>query len=557
MELFKLNLRREDDIITARTRAREVARRLGFESRDQVRIATAVSELTRNTVASAGHGSIAFEVEGDTSPQLLVIRVTEHAGGGGEPRTAAMRAEAAAGAAVGVIGARRLMDHFDVIERPDGQVVTVKQVFPRGARLWHEVDLRLLVKTMEQDVRRKPLSVLDELKQQNRELAEALQQLEDRQKELSRLNAELFDTNRGVLALYSELDEKAEHLRNADQLKTRFLSNMSHEFRTPLNSILALTRLLNERVDGELSAEQEKQVGYIRKSALELLELVNDLLDLAKVEAGKTVVRAAEFSVEELFSALRGMLRPLLIQQNVALVFEDAAAMPVLFSDEGKVSQILRNFLSNALKFTEHGEIRVSSELRATEEGEHAVLCVQDTGIGIATQDHERIFEEFTQVEGPLQYRARGTGLGLPLCRKLAQLLGGRVWVQSELGVGSRFYLCHAAALRGRGLQGGDHHRTGGGRTASTGGVAGRGSSRGSGGDRSLPAQHALHAGEHRSRQSCPRAADRTQPGRGGARHRPARRGFLAFSARSQARGRSGGDRLDRGRARQGPGSRR
>ena len=439
MELFKLNLRREDDIITARTRARDVARRLGFESGDQVRIATAVSELTRNTLAGGGHGSIAFEVEGDTSPQLLVIRVIEHAGGASI--TEAMRAEAAAGAAVGVVGARRLMHHFDVMETRDGQVVTVKQVFPRGARLWYESDLRVLVKTMDQDMRRKPLSVLDEVKQQNRELAEALQQLEDRQKELSRLNAELFDTNRGVLALYAELDEKAEHLRNADQLKTRFLSNMSHEFRTPLNSILALTRLLNERVDGDLSIEQEKQVGYIRRSALELLELVNDLLDLAKVEAGKTVVRPAEFRVEELFSALRGMLRPLLIQQNVALVFEDAAHMPVLFSDEGKVSQILRNFLSNALKFTEHGEIRVSAEMRQTAEGLHAVLCVQDTGIGIAPQDHERIFEEFTQVEGPLQYHARGTGLGLPLCRKLAQLLGGRVWVQSELGAGSRFFL--------------------------------------------------------------------------------------------------------------------
>jgi len=442
MLLFSLSLRREDDIITSRTRARDVARRLGFDPRDQVRIATAVSELTRAAVAHGSQGTIDFVVEGSSPPQLLVIRVTERRNPAPPPPIVdPALVDVPSAAAVGITGARRLMDRFDAVDTVDGQVITIKQVFPRGARLWSATDLRALVKEIEYDVRRKPSSVLDELKQQNRELAETLQQLEDRQRDLSRLNSELFDTNRGVLALYAELDEKAEHLRNADQLKTRFLSNMSHEFRTPLNSILALTRLLNERVDGDLSAEQETQVGFIRKSALELLELVNDLLDLAKVEAGKIVVRPAEFNVEELFSALRGMLRPLLVTQTVSLVFDDAATMPPLFTDEGKVSQVLRNFLSNALKFTESGEIRVSARLESTAEGERAVLCVHDSGIGIEPKDQERIFEEFTQVEGPIQTKLRGTGLGLPLCRKLAQILGGRVWVESEPGAGSRFYL--------------------------------------------------------------------------------------------------------------------
>ena len=438
MKLFALNLRREDDIVTARTRARDLARRLGFEAPDQVRIATAVSELARNGVADGMHSAIEFSVEGASAPQLLVIRMAQQPSDGARPGAlpaAVVRTPA------DLYGARRLMDRFDIVRSEEGNVFTMKQVFPRGAARWLDAELRVLSREIERDERRNPLSVLDELKRQNRELADALQQLEDRQKELSRLNAELFDTNRGVLALYAELDEKAEHLRAADQLKTRFLSNMSHEFRTPLNSILALTRLLQEHVDGDLTAEQEKQIGYIRKSALELLELVNDLLDLAKVEAGKIVVRPAEFSVEELFSALRGMLRPLLVSQTVALNFDDASTMPLLYGDEGKVSQILRNFLSNALKFTERGEIRVSTSLRTTEEGERAVLCVRDTGIGIAPADHERIFEEFTQVEGPLQDRVRGTGLGLPLCRKLAHLLGGRVWVESELGAGSCFYL--------------------------------------------------------------------------------------------------------------------
>jgi signal transduction histidine kinase len=200
---------------------------------------------------------------------------------------------------------------------------------------------------------------------------------------LAELNQELRDTNRGVVALYAELDERADHLRRADELKSKFLSNMSHEFRTPLNSVLALSRLLLARTDGELTPEQEKQVQFIRKAAESLTELVDDLLDLAKVEAGKTVVTPVEFKAGELFGALRGMLRPLLVGDAVALIFEEADVP--LYTDEGKVSQILRNFLSNAIKFTENGEVR-------------------STGIGIAEADLGVIFDEFGQVTHPMRY---------------------------------------------------------------------------------------------------------------------------------------------------------
>ena len=140
---------------------------------------------------------------------------------------------------------------------------------------------------------------------------------------------------------------------------------MSHEFRTPLNSMMALSRLLLEDTGRPLGPEQQRQVGYIRRAAEDLTELVNDLLDLAKVEAGKIVVRPADFDVRDLFAALRGMLRPLLLNEHVNLVFEEPDGLPPMHTDEGKVSQILRNFLSNALKFTERGEIRVWASLEA------------------------------------------------------------------------------------------------------------------------------------------------------------------------------------------------
>jgi len=205
-----------------------------------------------------------------------------------------------------------------------------------------------------------------------------------------------------------------------------------------LNSIIGLSQILLDHLDGELTSEQEKQVKFIRNSAQGLVELVNDLLDLAKVEAGKVNIHPATFGVESLFAALRGMLRPLLMQNSsINLVFEEPVGIPEIYSDEAKVSQILRNFISNALKFTDRGEVRVSA---TRGHGNTVVFVVQDTGIGIAEEDQERIFQEWAQVEGKRQRSVKGSGLGLPLSRRFAQMLGGDVYVKSRLGEGSTFF---------------------------------------------------------------------------------------------------------------------
>ena len=273
---------------------------------------------------------------------------------------------------------------------------------------------------------------------QNHELLTALEELRQRQEELALLNAELQDTNRGVLALYAELDEKAEHLQRADAMKSKFLSNMTHEFQTPLNSILALTRLLLERADGDLEPEQEKQVRFVRDAAEQLSELVGDLLDIAKVEAGKVTIRPASFTVANLFAALRGLIRPLQQREAVSLVFDSADGLPPLFTDEGKLSQVLRNYISNALKFTEAGEVRVTASVDV--EG-MVVFLVHDTGIGIALTDQHLLFQEFAQIPNRLQSKVRGTGLGLSLSKRLAELLGGSVGMNSVPGQGSTFWI--------------------------------------------------------------------------------------------------------------------
>ena len=428
-------LRYERDIVLARQRARQIAAGLGFDDQDQTRISTAVSEIARNAFEYGRGGAVHFALEGRTAPQLLVVRVSDDGPGIADlPSVLDGSYRSRSGMGVGLIGARRLMDRFEVRSQPGcGTEVTLRKFLPRGRPALGPDEIAVLADRL---TREQPRDAVEEVQRQNQELLRTLSELTRRQEELANLNRELEDTNRGVVALYAELDEKADHLRRADEIKTRFISNMSHEFRTPVNSIQALAGILLSRVDGDLTPEQERQVVFVQRAADALSELVNDLLDLAKVEAGKTVVRPVEFQVPILFGALRGMLRPLLVNESVRLVFEPADDLPVLDTDEGKVSQILRNFISNALKFTERGEVRVAARLAGPG---RVAFDVTDTGIGIAPEDQERIFQEFTQIENPLQRRVRGTGLGLPLCRRLAELLGGSVSMTSRPGLGSTF----------------------------------------------------------------------------------------------------------------------
>lgn len=436
LPILSLRLQYEQDVVVARQRAREVARLLGFDAQDQIRIATAVSEIARNAFTYAGGGTMQLLVEGTSPPQVLLVRISDEGKGIADvQRILNGEYHSQTGMGLGIVGARRLMDQFRIESAPGrGTTVWLKKILPANAPIVSAATVGPIAAALSAASHKEPL---DELREQNQELIRTLEELRRRQDELQRLNRELEDTNRGVVALYAELDEKADHLRRADELKTRFLSNMSHEFRTPVNSILALSTLLADGSDGGLSREQEKQVNFIRKAAESLSELVNDLLDLAKVEAGKVVVRPTEFEISSLFGALRGMLRPLLVNESVHLVFEDPVDLPLMRSDEGKVSQILRNFISNALKFTEHGVVRVAARLAPTRDA--VIFSVSDTGIGIPAEDQSRIFEEFAQIENPLQRRVKGTGLGLPLTKKLAELLGGCVSVESTLGVGSTF----------------------------------------------------------------------------------------------------------------------
>lgn len=444
-----------EDVRAARRHVRRLAARLGFVPLDQIRIAAAVEAVARLATGSEAPGGDAADAEAGTG--AAAARAADAgASAGGRLEIAVASDASALSLDISVIhpalshaplepplpGLRHLMERIAIAtrsERGSGDEATVRmtQRLPRTAVPLDAAALAALGRELFADD--EAGGVEDDELERERDLLEALDALHQRQQELERVNVELEDTNRGVVALYAELDDRAVHLRRSDEMKSAFLSNMSHEFRTPLNSILALTRLLLDGVDGPLGTEQTTQISLIRRAAHDLTELVNDLLDLAKAEAGKITIRPTPFEIGGLFGSLRGLLRPLLSSESVALVFDDPAGLPRLTTDEAKVAQILRNFISNALKFTEQGEVRVTARLAPRED--QVTFAVADTGVGIPPQDQERIFQEFTQLEHPLQKRVRGTGLGLPLSRKLAELLGGYVTLTSQPGVGSTFAL--------------------------------------------------------------------------------------------------------------------
>jgi len=433
--LLTVELKREDDVVLARQRARQLAAEFKLDAQDQIRFATAVSEIARNAHQYAGGGKVEFRID-PGPPAVLLARIADQ--GPGIARLSDVlggRYISSTGLGLGVLGAQRLSDTFSLESAPNaGTEVMLGKRLPAAVHVT-PVLINAVMGAMAAITAPDPTA---ELQQQNQELLRVLEQLRAKHAESDRLALELAETNRGVLALYAELDERAMYLERVNELKTRFLSDLNHEIRTPLNAVRNVARLLLDGYEGPLTDRHRRAIEMMRHSTDTLSDLVNDWLDLAKIEAGRTEVHTDTFTVDGLWGALRGVFRPIETDEAVSLTFDPPPPLPLLHTDESKVAQILRNFISNALKFTERGEVRVSAR-----EGEHDTIAffVADTGIGIAPENIDRVFEEFAQVENPMQRRVKGTGLGLPLSRRLARLLGGEITVQSEVGRGSVFSL--------------------------------------------------------------------------------------------------------------------
>ncbi len=237
------------------------------------------------------------------------------------------------------------------------------------------------------------------------------------------------------------LHEKNLELQSAAAAKDRFLATMSHELRTPMNAIIGYTGTLMMRLAGPLTPDQERQLGIIQTSAKHLLSLINDLLDLAKIESEKREVTMEDVDVDAVIDEVTTSLRPMADKKGIGFRFEKSASGPALRTDRRAMSQIVINLAGNAIKFTDAGEVLVTARREVVDERPCRIVSVRDTGCGISRENVERLFQAFTQLDSSSTRRHEGTGLGLYLSQKLAALIGGRLTCQSEIGVGSRFEL--------------------------------------------------------------------------------------------------------------------
>lgn len=242
-----------------------------------------------------------------------------------------------------------------------------------------------------------------------------------------------------------ELEVVAVRAQAADRLKSAFLATMSHELRTPLNSIIGFTGIVLQGLAGPLNEEQQKQLGMVRGSARHLLDLINDVLDLSKIEAGELQVRSELFSIRESIERVMASVRPQVDKKGLQLTSDMAADVADMTSDRRRVEQIVLNLLSNAIKFTDHGTIR----LEASVSDGYLCIRVHDTGIGIRADDLKGLFQPFNQIDTGLTREHDGTGLGLAICRRLAGLMGGHIEVSSEWQKGSVFTLSLPLQFRG------------------------------------------------------------------------------------------------------------
>src|SRR5262245_32586611 len=235
--------------------------------------------------------------------------------------------------------------------------------------------------------------------------------------------------------LFREIQEKGHQLELASKYKSQFLASMSHELRTPMNAVLGYTRMLLMNVYGELPEKVKDVHQRIDKSGRHLLGLINDVLDFSKIEAGQLTLTIGPYSIKDVIQAVVAATQALAAEKKLPLMVTAPADLPPADGDERRITQVLMNLVGNAIKFTDAGEVCIEA---AAANGD-MVVCVSDTGPGIAATEREKIFEEFRQAENSATQRKGGTGLGLAIAKRIVEMHGGRIWVESEVGRGSKF----------------------------------------------------------------------------------------------------------------------
>ena len=429
--LGDIYVRREADIVRVRERVRRLAREMGFDGTTQIKITTAVSELTRNIYEYARSGAITLSLA-ERGAAAAGLQITARDDGPGIDEAKLKQIvrgsyRSASGLGVGLIGTRRLMDEFDIQSRPgEGTRVTVvKWLPPEEARAvrGRSEDLRRFVATEEDD------SALEELARQNRDLVQVLGELEEKREQMEALNRRLEESN-------LELNQANAKLREMSAMKEEFLALTTHDLRSPLTVISGVINFFSSGRLGDLTPEQKNMVEMMERNTQNLIELVNDLLDASKLESGTMRLDTASIELRGLVAELSEQLAPLAREKEITL--EDAMPedLPRLRADRAKLRRILVNLVSNAIKFTSRGGRVI---MRAAQEDGYIRVSVSDTGVGIAPEDVKRLFDKYEQARSRATRGEKGTGLGLYITKQLVELHGSQIKVDSKVGKGSTF----------------------------------------------------------------------------------------------------------------------
>ena len=434
--LMTVALRRENDLLLARQRARQIAQLLGFSIGDSTRITTALAEIARNALTYGRGGIATFFVEGDVhGSQSLVVNIADE--GPGITNLATILAGkygSKTGMGVGITGSRAIMDDFR-IETAEGKGTRVhmSKFLPRSAP---RVGTAEIARLTDQLTARGDGSPFGELQIQNQELLRALDEITKRQAEVERLGQVADDARARAEAAQLVAERSV-------AVQERFMALTTHEIRTPLNSMLGFLELLKMGLDGSLTAKQTGYVDRVTNACRHLIAVTNDFLDMSKGEAGHLKVARHAGAARLAISEAASLMAPQAAARSIEITLTETVERIMYLGDSDRVRQILVNVLGNAVSFTpEGGRIRVTAarvdrapEGSALGEGPWCTIRIEDSGPGVPPDKLPQVFEPFVQVAGASQSGRKGTGLGLTVSRQLALLMGGDLTVEGSAGI--------------------------------------------------------------------------------------------------------------------------